>query len=204
MQYAKVENGKITKVIATNREMSPEYTQIPGDHQAMVGDDIRKLDESWKLRPLQDLVDDGLLQLETAVDGDPEPTGTVLQKVVDNQIVKKTRYDFVTEGVMELMSNEYIDHDSQKVLQGDDDKLLEVGRITEDEHRERKAAEVRAERDSRISQFEWRYARHQSEVRMGKEPTDSIDDLDRYMQELRDVPQQEGFPHAVEWPKLPE
>ncbi len=49
--------------------------------------------------------------------------------------------------------------------------------------------------------------RHRNQADYGI-PTTLTDDEIRavalYAQALRDVPQQSGFPHAVEWPKTPE
>ncbi|MEZ7196763.1 phage tail assembly chaperone [Pseudodesulfovibrio karagichevae] len=69
---------------------------------------------------------------------------------------------------------------------------------------ERKAANERAERDTRMEAARWRIERYQSEVRLGRTPTDDIAELDTYFQALRDVPSQPGFPASVEWPTEPE
>ncbi|NDV18283.1 hypothetical protein GO013_02485 [Pseudodesulfovibrio sp. JC047] len=65
------------------------------------------------------------------------------------------------------------------------------------------ANEQRAVRDAKIENVRWRIERHQSETRLGLIPTESIAPLDAYIQALRDVPQQPGFPEAVEWPDEP-
>ena len=33
-------------------------------------------------------------------------------------------------------------------------------------------------------------------------PSDDISELDEYVQKLRDVPQQEGFPYDIVWPEI--
>jgi hypothetical protein len=63
------------------------------------------------------------------------------------------------------------------------------------------AEQVRAERDRRIEAVMWRVQRFESETRLGLTPTDDIAALDAYVQALRDVPQQAGFPESVEWPE---
>ncbi len=67
---------------------------------------------------------------------------------------------------------------------------------------ERAKKEVRTERDSLIQEVEWRVRRHQDEVALELEVTEPIIPLLEYIQALRDVPQQEGFPDNVEWPSL--
>lgn len=65
------------------------------------------------------------------------------------------------------------------------------------------AAQVRAERDRLIESFRWRIERHSDELALGIEPTEPLEPLLQYVQDLRDVPQQEGFPEAMEWPEVP-
>lgn len=66
------------------------------------------------------------------------------------------------------------------------------------------APAVRAERDRRIEAIAWRVERYLSETRLGLTPTDDITAIDAYIQALRDVPDQAGFPAAVTWPELAE
>lgn len=68
---------------------------------------------------------------------------------------------------------------------------------------EQLADTVRAERDRLIESVRWRIERHNDELALGIEPTEPLEPLLQYAQDLRDVPQQEGFPEAVEWPQCP-
>lgn len=72
---------------------------------------------------------------------------------------------------------------------------------------EEKAAEVRAERDRRIDAIRWRIERYQTQAAAGLETTDTAEHYKAillYVQALRDVPEQEGFPDAIEWPEEPQ
>ena len=63
-------------------------------------------------------------------------------------------------------------------------------------------SEVRETRDNMIQNVEWRIMRYQSEVRLGiTTTTDSISDLDTYVQELRDITDQSD-PSSITWPAL--
>ena len=63
-------------------------------------------------------------------------------------------------------------------------------------------SEVRETRDNMIQNVEWRIMRYQSEVRLGiTTTTDSIFDLDTYIQELRDITDQSD-PSSITWPAL--
>lgn len=63
------------------------------------------------------------------------------------------------------------------------------------------AAQVRAERDARIKAIRWRIERHKDERDLSRTPTEPLPPLLEYVQALRDVPQQDGFPRDVVWPE---
>ena len=63
--------------------------------------------------------------------------------------------------------------------------------------------QVRAERDARMRDFEWRYDRFLRETRLAQPTTDKLADLDAHMQALANVPEQAGFPRGVKWPVYP-
>ena len=71
---------------------------------------------------------------------------------------------------------------------------------------EQKASEARAERDRRIDAIRWRIERYQTQEAAGLETTDTAEQYKAiliYVQALRDVPEQAGFPEAIEWPEEP-
>lgn len=58
---------------------------------------------------------------------------------------------------------------------------------------------IRRIRDEQIQGIEWRVNRYFSERRLGLSSTDNIEELDKYIQELRDVTKQED-PYNIVWP----
>lgn len=60
---------------------------------------------------------------------------------------------------------------------------------------------VRAERDKRIQEVEWRYNRYFRQDRLGLPTTDSLVALDTYVQALADITSNES-PDTVVWPTL--
>ena len=70
---------------------------------------------------------------------------------------------------------------------------------------EQKAEEVRAKRDGLIEDIMWRVERYQTQKALGITPTDSEEQYKavlQYIEALRQVPKQLGFPENVVWPTL--
>lgn len=70
----------------------------------------------------------------------------------------------------------------------------------EQERFDSESQRTRDERDRLIKAEAWRIERYNSEIRQGLVPTDDISLLDDYLQQLRDIPEQAGFPYDVVWP----
>lgn len=67
--------------------------------------------------------------------------------------------------------------------------------------------QVRRRRDSLIDDVEWRIQRYQQQSALGVETNDSQEYYEKllaYVQALRDIPAQSGFPRNVVWPEMPE
>ena len=64
-------------------------------------------------------------------------------------------------------------------------------------------AQANAIRDSLISAVEWRRARHYDEVALGLEPTEPLLPILEYIQALRDITKQVGYPENIVWPIEP-
>ncbi len=65
------------------------------------------------------------------------------------------------------------------------------------------ADQVRAERDAKIEAVRWRIERAKDETALGVPLTEPLEPLLQYVQALRDVPAQTGFPENIEWPPEP-
>jgi len=66
-----------------------------------------------------------------------------------------------------------------------------------------KALIARKYRKTLIQDVGWRVERHADELALGLTPTEPIEPVLLYIQALRDVPQQAGFPDNIEWPIEP-
>lgn len=65
------------------------------------------------------------------------------------------------------------------------------------------ANRARKERDLKIRDVEWRVRRHSDEVALGLTPTEEIIPILQYIQALRDITRQPGFPTEIQWPEIP-
>jgi hypothetical protein len=67
---------------------------------------------------------------------------------------------------------------------------------------DRKWQDVRTQRDYMLSLLDWRFLRHQSQLRLNITLTDNIETLDTYAQSLRDITLQSD-PYNIVWPTAP-
>jgi hypothetical protein len=70
---------------------------------------------------------------------------------------------------------------------------------------EQLATQARATRDAKLTATNWLVERHREEQETGATTltAQQYADLLAYRQALRDVPQQAGFPHEIDWPVSP-
>lgn len=94
----------------------------------------------------------------------------------------------------ELLGLEF--KDNKRIATGADGYPILVEMVITEE-------QIRAERDALIQEVIWRKDRYYDEVELGITPTEPITPILEYIQALRDVPQQEGFPTEVVWPTQP-
>lgn len=90
MEYIKVSDHVVTELISTLSEPNPDWIAVNLDGGIAVGNDVRMFDSHWNFRPIEELIEEGLLQLRVAGNDERWPVGTVLEKVQDGQIVAKT------------------------------------------------------------------------------------------------------------------
>ena len=123
-----------------------------------------------------------------------------------------TRTDSSTFTTEELTDAGYVAAGDSPSFDADTQKIIwngtawEVVSLTTEEINARIAelwAEVRASRDAKIKEVEWRVMRNLSESRQGLDTTDNIPDLDTYIQALRELTSTTTNPAEVSWPSVP-
>jgi len=63
--------------------------------------------------------------------------------------------------------------------------------------------EVVATKKSRLEQLQWRISRYKSEIRLGLEPTDDIDRLNKHVEQINAVPDSGDSEIDIDWPQGP-
>lgn len=190
MQYVSIKDGRITGVFC-GPALPAGCVQVKNDSNPVTGDPVTYYDKDWHRRPDMDLMREDLMPLpqgKTWADAertslrDKNPTERVLageipvptgQKLVDGRLVDMTLREQVDAGVI---------------------SMEDVG------------DRVRDERQMRMNNVLPDIERYQTQAAAGI-PTTSSADWYRaallYLQALRDVPAQQGFPFDVKWPEPP-
>jgi hypothetical protein len=201
MEYIYVQNNVVTELVSCSESPGDGWVEVDLSGGVFVGADVRAYDSDWNLRPMQELVELGLISLEREKSGGAYPEGTVLQKVIGNSVVAKTRFDFVKEGVAQLGALEYLDEESQTIKSAETiEEMLELGLVTQEIATEKKAQEVRKQRDRLLGIMD---AVVINPLRWNTLTESQRQELAIYRQALLDVPQQPGFPWSAEWPESP-
>ena len=65
------------------------------------------------------------------------------------------------------------------------------------------AINAKVDRENRLRQIEWRRSRYYDEIALGLTPTEEIIPILQYIQALRDITKQPGFPTEIQWPEIP-
>ena len=117
-----------------------------------------------------------------------------------------TDSDLVSAGITTVADNPSYNTNTQKLVWNRETTEWDVTELTQDELdqiTDSKWIQVRSQRDYLLSEADQRVLRYQSEERAGiTTHTDSISDLDTYMQELRDIPQTNTNPDNIVWPSV--
>lgn len=123
------------------------------------------------------------------------------QFMIDNNFVKITKLEYNYDP-----NTHYLSDFPTYTVQGnsviENRAIIEkIEQIPEPPSRELLLKRIRDIRDQKMRDFEWRYNRYHRQVRLNLTPTDNIDNLDRYMQALADITNQENLENPV-WPEF--
>lgn len=202
MEYINVKDSIVVELVSCSFcPTGNTWLQVNLEGGIRVGDDIRMYDNNWNLKPVEQLVNQGFIRLKRADSLDLFPAGTILEKVKDNMIVRKTDYDFANEGVIKLMPLEYLDHTTEEIkLASSVEELLELNQITKTKAEDLKSKEIR---DLRSIELEKLDSIVTNPLRWESFNKDEKQDFSNYRQMLLDISKQPDFPWHVKWPNKP-
>jgi len=64
MEYIKVEDNVITEIVSCSEPPGDQWHKVDLSGGIAVGDDVRAFDENWKLRPLDELIAESLIEVK--------------------------------------------------------------------------------------------------------------------------------------------
>lgn len=185
--FAEIIDGKVTRLL--NAREKPESHLIEVSSDVYVGASVAFFTPEWKLKPLQQMVDEGIFQL------------TKYEKIVNGEIELKTNAELVADGVIELGIFEYLSQDGEVSKTDSIKQLIEIGKYTFDEGSAIQAGLVRGMRNTRLRELDILATNH---LRMSDLSSTQVEELKQYRKLLLDVPEQSSFPWEINWPHIPE
>lgn len=184
-EYMIVNNNIIEAIYCGDVEENENVTALPENHQVQVGDNILCYNEDYTRKSDVELIKLGFMQL---------PQGYKLEQ--DN-IVEMSHDEKILAGLEDvprfckIVDNNIIEMEEYEKL------AIMQRQEKEDYHRKK--------RDNLINKEIWKISRHEQEKLLGIKTTLNEQEylaLLQYIQNLRDIPQQAGFPNEVVYPIL--
>lgn len=160
---------------------------LPANHQVRVGEPLTFYNEDYTRKSEVQLIQEKLIDI---------PQG---YKIENDKLVEMTYDEKIIAGLEQLPSGMKI-VGSEIIPMTEEEKLQAM---TEKE----KASYHRQKRDNLLNAEMWKLQRHEQEKMLGIETTLSDEQyiaLLQYIQALRDLTKQAGFPNTVVYPEKPE
>lgn len=184
-EYMVINNNVVEAIYCGDVESNKNTIILPGNHQVRVGENISFYNDDWSRKSDVELILLGLVDM---------PLG---YKVENNQLIELTYEEKVIAGLEVLPSNMKIENG--KLVQKSQDEIFNEMTLEE------KAIFIRNKRDNLINNVIWQVERHKQEKELNINTTLTNEEylnLLKYIQTLRDITTQEGFPENVTFPTL--
>lgn len=183
-EYMVINNNIIEAVYCGDVESNENTIILPENHQVRVGENISFYNDDWSRKSDVELILLGLIDV---------PQG---YKVENNQLVELTYEEKVIAGLEALPPYYKIENNALVEMQEHEKLTLMT--------KEEKAQYHRKKRDSLLNAELWKLERHSQEKALGVDTTITEQEyiaLLQYIQALRELPQQAGFPDTVTYPE---
>lgn len=184
-EYMVINNNIIEAVYCGDVESNENTIILPENHQVRVGENISFYNDNWSRKSDVELMQLGLIDI---------PAGFKLE---NNMLVEMTYIEKVIAGIEEMPANMKIEEG--KLLQKNQDEIFSEMDLDE------KANFIRNKRDNLINEADILLIKYQEQVELGLKKQDDTYRLAllQYKEDLRNVPEQAGFPEHVIWSEIP-
>ena len=184
-EYMIVKDNVVEAIYCGGVEENENIIMLPENHQVRVGENISFYNNDWSRKSDVELMQLGLIDI---------PAGFKLE---NNTLIEMTYEEKVIAGIEKMPANMKIENG--KVLPKSENELFNEMTLEEKENF------IRNKRKNLINSVLWQIERHKQEKELNINTTLTNEEylnLLKYIQTLRDIPTQKGFPDNVIFPTL--
>lgn len=184
-EYMVIQDNIIEAIYCGEVESNENIIPLPENHQVQVGDNILCYNKDYTRKNNVELIKLGFMQL---------PQGYKLEQ--DN-MVEMSLDEKILAGIEELPAN--MKMENGKLIQKSQDEIFNEMTL------EQKGNFIRSKRDALINEADILLIKYQEQVELGVINADDDYRLSllQYKENLRNVPEQAGFPENVIWSEMP-
>lgn len=184
-EYMIINNNIIEAIYCGKADEKENVIILPENHEVRVGENIAFYNDNCSRKSDVELMQLGFIDI---------PQG---YKVENNKLVEMTYIEKVIAGIEEMPANMKIENG--KLLQKTQDEIFNEMTL------EQKGNFIRNKRDNLINEADILLIKYQEQVELGLKKQDDTYRLAllQYKEDLRNVPEQAGFPEHVIWSEIP-
>ena len=184
-EYMTINNNIIEAIYCGDVEENENVIILPENHEVRAGENIAFYNDNWSRKSDIELMQLGLIDI---------PVGFKLE---NNMLIEMTYAEKVIAGIEEMPANMKIENG--KLTQKSQDEIFNEMTL------EQKGNFIRSKRDNLINEADILLIKYQEQVELGIKKQDDTYRLAllQYKEDLRNVPEQAGFPENVIWSEMP-
>ena len=184
-EYMIVNNNIIEAIYCGDVEENENIIILPENHEVRVGENIAFYNDNWSRKSDMELMALGFIDI---------PLGF---KIENNMLIEMTYEEQVIAGIEKMPANMKVENG--KLIQKSQDEIFNEMTL------EQKGNFIRSKRDNLINEADILLIKYQEQVELGIKKQDDTYRLAllQYKEDLRNVPEQAGFPEHVIWSETP-
>lgn len=184
-EYMIIKDNIIDAIYCGEVKENKNIIILPKNHEVRAGENIAFYNDNWSRKTDVELMQLGLIDI---------PVGFKLE---NNMLIEMTYEEKVIAGIEEMPAN--MKMENGKLTQKSQDEIFNEMTL------EQKGNFIRNKRDKLINEADILLIKYQEQVELG---VINVDDdyrlaLLQYKEDLRNVPEQAGFPENVIWAEIP-